>query len=370
MNVNNVFCSASRISRLRGSAMFFVAILVLFGAGCGKSDPKTSVVIPADNGNQIVNQNQNTDNQVKPKQQVEVGDPDILAILLLTQGSSVTVTRGKEQTDGVHQMELYAGDEVYVQTGEAQLLYPEVGLSILPQGTKLTIMPGTGQDDGAFSTWILLEAGKIWTRLEKVLGTGEGFGVESNNVVATVRGTAFRVSVENGAINVTVADSQVQVTSRQVLSSLARAAEQAVTVSAGNAIRVKPAEITNVETVRKTLLPKLIKVPDADKKDVYYRFGLKALDLDTLKKPEQTFKWSAPINIGQTLRDRLSPEQLERLELIRDRQILIRPELLQNEVILRETLMEPIRFQIPLREIMLLEMTTTESPSADGPTIK
>lgn len=369
MNVNNVFCSASRISRLMGSAMFFVAILALFGAGCGKSDPKTSVVIPADNGNQIVNQNQNTDNQAKPKQQVEVGDPDILAILLLTQGSSVTVIRGEEQTEGVHQMELYAGDNVYVQSGEAQLLYPEVGLSILPQGTKLTIIPGTEQADGNFSTWIILEAGKIWTRLEKVLGVGEGFNVESNNVVATVRGTAFGVSVENGTINVTVADSQVQVTSRQALSALSKVAEQAVIVSAGNAIKVKPADISNVETVRKILLPKLVKVPDTDKKDVYYRFGLKALDLETLKKPDQTFKWSAPINISQILQDRLSADQLERLQLIRDRQIIIRPELLQDEVILRETLMEPIRFQIPLREIMLLEMTTTESPSAVGPTL-
>jgi hypothetical protein len=205
--------------------------------------------------------------------------------------------------------------------------------------------------------------------LEKVLGVGEEFIVESNNVVATVRGTAFGVSIENGTINVTVADSQVQVTSRQVLSTITKVAEQAVIVSAGNLIKVKPADIANIETVRTTLLPKLVKVSDTDKKDIYYRFGLKSLDLETLKKPEQTFKWSAPINISQTLRDRLSADQLERLQLIRERQIQIRPELLQTEIIMRETLMEPVRFQIPLREIMLLEMTTTESPTADGPSL-
>jgi len=349
-----------------------LAIFIFLGAGCGKSEPKTSTIVFSDNVNEITDQDKNIDNQAKPKQQAEVSDPDVLAILLLTQGSNVIVTRGEEQTEGVHQMELYAGDEIYVQSGEAQLLYPEIGLSILSQGTKLTILPGKVEqtNDSSFSTWILLEAGKIWTRLEKVLGSNEGFSVENNNVVATVRGTAFGVSFEDGIINITVADNQVQVTSREALSSIARASEQAVVVSAGNSIKVKSTEVSSIATLRKILLSKLVKVSDTDKKDLYYRFGLKSLDLDTLKKPEQTFKWSAPINISQTLRDRLSPEQLDHLELIRDHQIKIRPELMQNETIMRETLMEPVRFQIPLREIMLSETTTTESPSADGPIIK
>ena len=53
---------------------------------------------------------------------------------------------------------------------------------------------------------IILEAGKVWTRLERLLGRDETFSVESSDVVATVRGTAFGVSLIDGDVDVTVAD--------------------------------------------------------------------------------------------------------------------------------------------------------------------
>jgi hypothetical protein len=342
-----------------------LASMLVVGGACRRTPPKittsNTVTPPATEAIETA------DDIVEEVDISEVGDAATLAILLLTQDSQVTVTRGEEQTEAVNQMELYAGDEVSVVKGEAQLLYPEVGISILPEGTKLTIMPGEGAENGGFSSQILLEAGKIWTRLEHVLGSDESFSVEASNVVATVRGTAFGVSMVNGEIDISVAGNQVSVSTRNALRNLKNTAQKAVLVASGNALKINPTLLKAGENPRAELLKRLRKVSDTEKKDLYYRFGTQRLDMADLKKPDQTFKWSAPINVNDKLKDRLTPEQIQRLKAIQAKQVQIRPELLKDEARLRDLIIKSVQFQVPLREVILHEMTTTDTPSANGP---
>ncbi len=349
----------------------FVALasMLVISAGCRRNPPNIPQ-LKTDNTTNKIDTITTTDTTMENTDNLEVGDPTALAILLLTQNSEVIVTRASEQTDAVNQMELYAGDDVDVVKGEARLLYPDVGLSILPEGTVITIMPGEGTNDEGFSAQIILEAGKIWTRLEHILGSDESFSVEASNVVATVRGTAFGVSFVNGDIDVSVAASQVAVTTRNALKDLKSSVQSAVMVAAGNAIKVNPTTLQPGENPRSVLLKNLRKVADTEKSDLYYRFVTQPLDATTLKKPDQTFKWSAPIDVNDKLIQRLTPEQIERLKAIQDRQIKLRPELLLNEATTRDLILKSVRFQIPLKEVILLDMQTTDTPATDGPTIK
>lgn len=345
--------------------MLLVSVLLIFGAGCRRTPPEVTF----QNGNNTSAKEQ--DRQKDPQEpivEIENSEPQTLAILLLTPNSQATITRGDEQTQAIHQMELYAGDEIEVVQGEVQLLYPEIGVSVLTQGTKLTIMPGQGDEQAGFSSQILLEAGKIWTRLEHVFGSDESFSVEASDVVATVRGTAFGVDIIDGEIQVTVADSQVAVTSRDALKRLKENVQKSVIVAAGNALKINPQVLQPNENPRNQLLKKLRKVSETEKNNIFYRFGLRPLNPGVIQKPEQTFKWSAPISLKDKVIDRLTPKQIERLKAIQANQIKIRPELLEDEAKMKELIQKSVRFQVPLREVMLQEMTTDETPSATGPT--
>ncbi|MFZ6015966.1 MAG: hypothetical protein ACOYUZ_06490 [Patescibacteria group bacterium] len=341
--------------------------LLLFGAGC--SGKRTTNTEPRTTNSELGTQDtadQTSDSGREESADTEVSDPHGLAYLQLTREAKVTVTRGDESTEGVNNMELYAGDEIEVLAGEARLLYPEFGISILPQGTKITIIPSDKSQNGGFNVDIILEAGKIWTRLEKLLGMDEDFSVESSDVVATVRGTAFGVSIVNGEVDVTVAGHQVSVSSRKALQG-AEGLAKAVTLAAGNSIRVNPATIKNLENPRNTLLNKLRKLSDAEKQDIFYRFSTKSLNPEDLKKPTDIFRWSAPINIGDKLKDRLTPLQIKRLEAIRARMLEIRTQRLQDEELMRAKILQDVKFQAPLREVILDNFRTDETPSVTGP---
>lgn len=60
---------------------------------------------------------------------------------------------------------------------------------------------------------IELETGNLWSRVEKVFGQGEYYQVETNNAVATVRGTAFGVFYTKDKTVIMVTENQVWVLS-------------------------------------------------------------------------------------------------------------------------------------------------------------
>ncbi len=355
--------ASTRALRPAPLIMLGLAFFMLFGAGCRREPPKITYV--EDRGSKTGNVTVSNDNE--KQNESDWTEPKELAILLLTPNTEATVTRGEETTEAVHQMEILAGDEIEVIKGEVQLLYPDYGVSILDQGTKLIVLPAQDADGQGLSAQIILEAGKIWTRLEKVLGTDESFSVESSDVVATVRGTAFGVSFENGQVDIKVADSQVAVTTREAMKGAVELVKKAVYVSAGNAIKVNPQSVSASDNPRNVLLQNLRKVSETEKKDIFYRFGTRKIDPVNLKRPDMVFKWSAPIFLNDKMRERLTPDQIERLKIIQERQLQIRPELLEDEMRIKQLLINSVRFQRPLMEVIPLEETTTDTPSAIGP---
>jgi len=345
-----------------------LASLAVFGLGCRNTSQ--SRVAALDTLRSRESQDTSKTAGIKQSTTTDIVTDDevpVLAYLQFTKDSAVKVSRGDELRDGVQNMELIAGDEVEVITGEARLMYPETGISILKQGSKIVIMPSKNAGDG-FADQILLEAGEIWTRLERTFGANEDFSVEANEVVAAVRGTGFGVSLANGEVNITVADHQVNVTTRAALKT-AKDTGREVVLAAGNSINIKPGDLKTPSDPRAELLKHIAKVSDTNKRSLFYRFALRKIEATEIQRPILPFKWSAPIKINSILQDRLTPEQLRRLKNIILRQTELRPQLLDVErlFLLREA--TSVQFAPPLRDILPLEMTPTATPSSVGPAI-
>ncbi|MDD5438532.1 MAG: hypothetical protein PHC70_05345, partial [Patescibacteria group bacterium] len=148
--------------------------LSFFGWGCSQQQP---TVI-----NQPVDQTQTattTEINATTTEEVVAVQPKPLAYLLLTKEADVKVRRGVDETNGVPEMELYEGDEVEVISGQARLLYPDTGESVLPQGTKLRLLPQGQPGENGLGVQLWLEAGKVWTRLERLLGKDESMSVDA-----------------------------------------------------------------------------------------------------------------------------------------------------------------------------------------------
>lgn len=327
--------------------------LSIYGWGCAK---KPAFQAP-------VNQVQGSETSTKPTDTAIV-EPTPLAYLLLTQGAAVTVFRGDQQTKGMNEMELYAGDEVQVASGEARLLYPDTGMTVLLAGTKILLVPKGDPKNGGLGLDIWLEAGKVWTRLERLLGSDESFSVTGSNVVATVRGTAFGMALENGLVDVEVAHSQVKVTSLVTLN-VGSTISTSVTLAAGNGIKLDPNQLDKTADIKAIMQKNIRTLSPAETADLGYRFGLMKIDGALLKKPLVPVRWSVPINLDK-LRNILSTSTLSRWMSYAEWMI-------QNQTILRsaETQLQtnplPVRFVAPLMDVNLLNVTPTTTPKTRGP---
>jgi hypothetical protein len=119
--------------------------------------------------------------------------------LLAAAVMQVTFLEGPAAVAGSNQplavgSELHEGDTV--QTGEGGRI--EIALSSgsiirLGEGTRLTLQ--AAQPQKTFSARLF--AGNLWTKVHKLI-SGESFEVETENGVAGVRGTEFRVEAAQG----------------------------------------------------------------------------------------------------------------------------------------------------------------------------
>ncbi len=327
--------------------------LSIYGWGCVK---KPSFQAPT-------NQVQDTEKDTITTD-TAAAEPTPLAYLLLTKSADVVVYRGDQQTKGMHEMELYAGDEVQVVSGEARLLYPDTGMSVLLPGTKVQLVPEGDPKDGGLGLDVLLEVGKVWTRLERLLGSDESFSVTGSNVVATVRGTAFSMSLENGEVDVEVAHSQVKVTSR-VMLNVGSTISNSVTLAAGSGMRLDPKKLTKTADIKSIMRKNIRTLTSVERQGLGYRFGQIKLDPALLKKPRVRIRWSKPIALDK-LRDRISTSTLDRWQSYAQW-------IIKNQTILRATETQlqanplPVRFVAPLNDVNLLNVTPTTTPATRGP---
>ncbi len=109
--------------------------------------------------------------------------------------------------------DLAAGDVVETGAdGSAAILWPGYGRTLLDHGSQVTVTEGSEESGGTIlNAKLNLGFGRIWTRLERLLGRDSGFEVRASNVVATVRGTSFGVTRPKigGLIKIQVVESNV-----------------------------------------------------------------------------------------------------------------------------------------------------------------
>jgi|CXWL01.1.fsa_nt_gi hypothetical protein len=91
------------------------------------------------------------------------------------------------------------------KSGRALVEAPEKRIA-LDSDTTLTLSKSTDTTSG---TIVALTTGSVWSRIEKVFEKGEYYEVKTQNAVASVRGTSFNVSYENGTTTLIVVESAV-----------------------------------------------------------------------------------------------------------------------------------------------------------------
>lgn len=152
------------------------------------------------------------------------------------------------------------------RTGRAFIEMPDKSLT-LDFDSQITIPTENTKD---VSTVILL-AGSVWARVEKVFEKGEYFEVKTQDTVAAVRGTEFTVSYKDKTTTVLVKESKVAVSPLSEVAGKPETAEE-VLVSAGE----KAVKKGKAKTV-------VAKQTETDQKDPWYEFNA-TLDVESLKE--------------------------------------------------------------------------------------
>ncbi|PKN70232.1 MAG: hypothetical protein CVU54_06400 [Deltaproteobacteria bacterium HGW-Deltaproteobacteria-12] len=130
------------------------------------------------------------------------------------QGSAQAVCPGQKGTKKlIINNLLKAGCEV--STGDKsrmELLLPDNSIVRFADNTSFKIMQVDARDSGKRDVKIFMSIGKIWSNVRKSLGGKGGFEVSSVNAVAGVRGTVYRMDVEDDkSALVKVYDGEVSV---------------------------------------------------------------------------------------------------------------------------------------------------------------
>lgn len=90
------------------------------------------------------------------------------------------------------------------------------GETRLGADTELRIDTASSSSDGSMIVMLKLESGRVWSRILRLLDLEGDMTIETNDVVATVRGTAFDLEVKPGEpTTLWVSDSVVQASAKQ-----------------------------------------------------------------------------------------------------------------------------------------------------------
>lgn len=286
-----------RISRVICS----LAVLTLFGFGCLRIGPRIVRVPSAP-----------VQEQASSTRSIPL-DSRPVAYLELAEGAA-TLTRGESRVPAQDRLELLIGDKLTVNRGPVTLIYPDMGASRLESGTEIVVLADDSAQEGSF-TEIRLLAGEVWTRFEQLLAPQDEFSVVANGVVATVRGTGFGVSLENGQTDIEVAEHQVEVTSEKINGQWTLSASvpvgNLVTVAAGEGLRISAQDIEAAKA-QGELRTRVRKLTERERLRQGFIFGSKKIPLERLRRPD------APIRLLD-LKATVSPELKERFQLLKER---------------------------------------------------
>ncbi len=111
--------------------------------------------------------------------------------------------------------EVNTGDAVRTDVNaRARILWGDRGVTRLDPATEIVLdaAPRGNMIDAALLR-VRLESGRVWSRMLKMIDINEGMQVQTNNVVATIRGTSFGVVNEEGGSKIAITDSVVDAAS-------------------------------------------------------------------------------------------------------------------------------------------------------------
>lgn len=117
--------------------------------------------------------------------------------LLLAVQSSVQLKRtGQTSYQAVDRStSISQGDAVRTDSkGRARIKWPNGTITVVEEDSEIVI---TTLEDGGNKSSIQLILGDVWAKVNRVLGTGEYYEIESDDAVAAVRGTVFRMRHRN-----------------------------------------------------------------------------------------------------------------------------------------------------------------------------
>lgn len=117
--------------------------------------------------------------------------------LLVAVQSSVELKRSGQATYETvsRSTSISQGDAVRTNaSGRARIKWPNGTITVVEEDSEIVIT--TLQDGGNISS-IQLVLGDVWAKVNRVLGTGEYYEIESDDAVAAVRGTVFRMRHRN-----------------------------------------------------------------------------------------------------------------------------------------------------------------------------
>lgn len=117
--------------------------------------------------------------------------------LLLAVQSTVELKRSGQTSYQIvdRSTSISQGDSVRTDAnGRARIKWPNGTITVVEEDTEIVI---TILDDGGNKSSIQLILGDVWAKVNRVLGTGEYYEIESDDAVAAVRGTVFRMRHRN-----------------------------------------------------------------------------------------------------------------------------------------------------------------------------
>lgn len=177
---------------------------------------------------------------------------------LVTAIGDVRVERGGEEREVENGFTLAAGD--VVRTGEASaasIVFFWSARAELDAGSELRIVAAAADaaDPAKQDIRLALIRGRVWSRVLKLLDPESRYGVEYNNVVATVRGTAYAVTGRGTQATVDVFDGLVGVDTGALSAPVPEGFTAIVDTTGTTPPRVIP---TPDETVNETWIQRML----------------------------------------------------------------------------------------------------------------
>lgn len=155
-------------------------------------------------------------------------DIQTYTLAVLSDAVSVKSSGSQEFHVASGQSEVRQGDEIKTDAqGRAKLLYPNGAITTIEAGTHIKIESLGRNGDQSRLTLLV---GSLWSKVKNVLGAGDYYEIETENTVASVRGTIFATEFRNRRSRVIGIDGKIRAQARDpVKKRLIEGAETEIT---------------------------------------------------------------------------------------------------------------------------------------------